>query len=315
MMSSKQSRIERLLEQRGLLVDNELSLLSVRVEPPELAEVVRYALALRGKKVRASLLTLSCEAVGGSLSRALIPAVVVEMVHNTSLILDDVIDASDLRRGRKTINARWGNNMALIACDAMLALAIREAVRTDIKLTSAIIESASGSLLKLAEGEALELVRRDCSLGDYFHIAECKTASLFRTAAEAGALAGGGSEEEMAALRNYGLCLGIAFQIRDDVLDFLPDDGTTGKPGLIDLKMDRPTLVLLLAKEDGLTREKLLALEKADLLEALSPAIARAEAIAREKVEEAKRALAPVRESEAKDMLVELGDFVVARQR
>ena len=136
MMSSKQSRIERLLEQRGLLVDNELSLLSVRVEPPELAEVVRYALALRGKKVRASLLTLSCEAVGGSLSRALIPAVVVEMVHNTSLILDDVIDASDLRRGRKTINARWGNNMALIACDAMLALAIREAVRADIKLTS-----------------------------------------------------------------------------------------------------------------------------------------------------------------------------------
>jgi geranylgeranyl pyrophosphate synthase len=113
----------------------------------------------------------------------------------------------------------------------------------------------------------------------------------------------------MAALRNYGLGPGIAFQIRDDVLDFLPDGGATGKPGLIDLKMDRPTLVLLLAKEDGLTREKLLAMEKADLLEALTPPIAR------EKVEEAKRALAPVRESGAKEMLIELGDFVVARQR
>jgi geranylgeranyl diphosphate synthase type I len=285
------------------------------VEPPELAEVVRYALALRGKKVRASLLTLACEAVGGSITRALIPAVVVEMIHNTSLIMDDVIDTSDMRRGRRTINSRWGNNMALIACDAMLALAIREAVRADIKLTSSLIESASGSLLQLAEGEALELVRRDCSLADYFRIAECKTASLFRTAAEAGALAGGGSQEEIAALRRYGNCLGTAFQIRDDVLDFLPDDGATGKPGLIDLKMDRPTLVLLLAKEDGLTREKLLAMERTDLLAALSPSLGRAEAIARDNVEEAKRALEPVRESEAKEMLIELGDFVVNRQR
>jgi geranylgeranyl diphosphate synthase, type I len=315
MMSSKQSRIERFLEQRGRLIDNELSLLSVMIEPPELAEVVRYALAQRGKKVRASLLTLSCEAVGGSTARALIPAVVVEMVHNTSLILDDVIDASDMRRGRKTINSRWGNNMALIACDAMLALAIREAVKTDVQLTSSIIKTASDSLLQLAEGEALELVRQDCSVTDYFHIAECKTASLFRAAAEAGALAGGGSEEEIAALRRYGNSLGTAFQIRDDVLDFLPDDGTTGKPGLIDLKMDRPTLVLLLAKEGGLNREKLLTLGRADLLEALAPSLGRAEAIAREKVEEAKRALAPLQESEAKELLLELGDFVVARQR
>jgi geranylgeranyl diphosphate synthase type I len=315
MMSSKQSRIEQFLEQRGWLIDKELSLLSVMIEPPELAEVVRYALAQRGKKVRASLLTLSCEAVGGSTAQALIPAVVVEMVHNTSLILDDVIDASDMRRGRKTINSRWGNNMALIACDAMIALAIREAVKTDLRLTSSIIGSASGSMLRLAEGEALELVRRDCSVADYFRIAECKTASLFRTAAEAGAVAGRGSEEEIAALCSYGNCLGVAFQIRDDMLDFLPDDGVTGKPGLIDLKMDRPTLVLLLAKEEGLDREKLLSMERADLLEVLSPSLGCAEAMAREKVEEAKRALAPIRESEAKELLLELGDFAIARHR
>lgn len=296
-------------------MDKELSLLSVKVEPPELAEVVRYALELRGKKVRASLLMLACEAVGGTVSRALVPAVVVEMVHGTSLILDDVIDASDLRRGRKTINSRWGNNMALIACDALLALAIREAVRADVRMTSAIIESASNSLLQLAEGEALELVRPDCSVSDYFRIAQCKTASLFRASAEAGALTGGGTDEEIAALRQYGDCLGIAFQIRDDVLDFMSGDGATGKPGLIDLKMDRPTLVLLLAKESGLTREKLLPMERADLMEALAPAIGKAEAMARDKVAEAKRALVPLRESEAKDLLIELADFVVARQR
>jgi geranylgeranyl pyrophosphate synthase len=128
-------------------------------------------------------------------------------------------------------------------------------------------------------------------------------------------MAGGGSDEEIAALRRYGHCLGTAFQIRDDVLDFLPDNGATGKPGLIDLKMDRPTLVLLLAKEEGLTREKMLAMEHPDLLEALSPYLERADAIAREKVGEAKRALAPVREGNAKELLSELGDFVIARQR
>jgi geranylgeranyl diphosphate synthase type I len=315
MMSSKPSRIERLLEQRGKIVDKELSLISVKVEPPELAEIIHYALEQRGKKIRASLLTLACEAVGGSLSRALIPAVVVEMIHNTSLILDDVIDASDLRRGRQTINSGWGNNMALIACDAMLALALREAAKADIKLTSAIIDSASSSLLKLAEGEALELVQRYYSASDYFHIAECKTASLFQAAAEAGGLIGGGSDEEVAALRRYGNSLGIAFQIRDDILDFTTDGGVTGKPGLIDLKMDRPTLVLIMAKENGLTNEKLIAMERAELLTALSPCIARAEAMAREKVDEAKRALVPIRESEAKDLLIELSDFVIARQK
>ena len=101
----------------------------------------------------------------------------------------------------------------------------------------------------------------------------------------------------------------------DDVLDFLPDNGAIGKPGLIDLNMGRPRRVLQLAKEGGHTCKKLLPPGRANLPEALSPFLGSAETIAREKVEEAKRALAPVRESDAKELLLEPGDFVIARQR
>ncbi len=261
------------------------------------------------------MLTIACEAVGGSLTRALVPALMVEMVHNTSLILDDVIDASDMRRGRKTINSRWGNNMALLACDAMLALAIRQAAKTDLKLTSSIIECASDSLLNLAEGEAMELVRKDFTTADYFTIADNKTAALFRASAEVGALVGGGSGEEVAALREYGRNIGMAFQIRDDVLDFRQDGEVTGKPALIDLKMNRPTLVLLLARDNGLSRETMLSMTRGELLKELAPHLDRADAIACEYVDTARACLKPVRESHSKHMLSELADFVIARNK
>ena len=314
-MTTTFGEIEKLLESRGALIEREISMLSVRIEPPELAEVVRYALSQHGKKVRASLLTIASEAVGGSLAKALVPAVMVEMVHNTSLILDDVIDASDMRRGRKTINSRWGNDMALLACDAMIALAIRQAVKTDLKLSVSIIECASDSLLNLAEGEAMELIQKDFTTADYYRIADNKTASLFRASAEVGGLVGGGSKEEVAALRDYGRNIGMAFQIRDDVLDFRHDGEVTGKPALIDLKMDRPTLVLLLARESGLSREMMLSMEHEELLRELTPHLDHAGVIAREYMETAKGCLRPIKESYAKDMLIDLADFVVTRNK
>jgi geranylgeranyl diphosphate synthase type I len=314
-MSSPSVKIEQLLESRASMIDRELNLLSYAIEPPELAEIIRYALAQRGKKIRASMLTLTCEAVGGNLAKALVPAVVVEMIHNTSLILDDVIDASDTRRGRKTINSMWGNNMALIACDAMLALAIRQASRSDAQMTSSIIECASTSLLCLAEGEAMELVKKDYTTKDYFRIAERKTASLFRASAEVGALVGGGSPREVEALGHYGNSVGVAFQIKDDILDVMSSNDVLGKPTLIDLRMDRPTLVMLLAREDGLSRDTMMSMSQEELRKALAPSVERAEALAGKKVAEAKGYLNNVRDSPARDRLVELGDFVMTRKK
>jgi geranylgeranyl diphosphate synthase type I len=314
-MTTSSGEIEKLLESRAALVDREMSLISYALEPPELAEVVRYAMEQRGKKVRATLLTLACEAVGGSLAKAMIPAVVVEMIHNTSLILDDVIDASETRRGKKTVNSRWGNNMALVACDALLALAIRQASKSDAVMMASIIECASTSLLSLAEGEAMELVKKKYTPADYFKIAERKTASLFRASGEVGALVGGGTPAEVAALRQYGNCVGVAFQIKDDILDVLSSSDDIGKPTLIDLKMDRPTIVLLLARESGLDRDRMLTMSRDELKLALQPSIERAEAVARKKIGEAKGYLSAIKDSPAKSRLAELGDFMLTRQK
>ena len=305
--------IEEAIEYRARLIDKEISLIPYAIDPPELAEVVMYALSQKGKRIRATVLMLSCESVGGSLQKSILPAIAVEMIHNTSLILDDIIDVSETRRGKATINSKWGNNMALIACDVMLAIAIREASKTDIKLTKAVIECASNSMLSLAEGEAMELVTRDYTIDDYYKIADRKTASLFSASAEAGGLVGGGDDIQVNALKQYGRSLGAAFQIRDDVLDFTASKDMLGKPTFIDLKMGRPTLVMLLAKNNGLKREDMLSMTPEELHDALEPCIAKAGRIAEQKALEAKRSLQDLPDGRPKELLLKLSDYVVLR--
>jgi geranylgeranyl diphosphate synthase type I len=307
--------LEKLISGRAAIIDKELELISYAIDPPELAEVVKYALSQKGKRLRSTILTISCEAVGGSLSQAMVPALVVEMIHNTSLILDDIIDSSETRRGKATINARWGNHMALIACDAMLALAIKQASKSDIDVTRSIIECASGSLLKLAEGEAMELVKSNYTIEDYYKIAQRKTASLFSASAEVGALVGGGSKSEVKALEAYGDAIGTAFQMKDDILDFTSNTETLGKPTFIDLKMNRPTLVILLALQNGLKRDDMLKMSSSELLKALEPAISKADELAIAKSSEAKKHIRSLKESKAKAYLEDLCDYVVTRER
>ncbi len=229
-MENSLKDIETVLETRAAIVENRLSMLTYAIEPASLAEVVRYSLAQKGKRIRATILTLSCEAVGGDMDKALIPAMAMEMLHNTSLILDDIIDASETRRGKATINSRWGNDMALIACDVMLSLAIREITKSDLGLTKPMIECVADSMLMLAEGEAMELEKRGFTIEDYYRIADKKTASLFSASAESGALVGGATHQQTEALKLYGSNLGLAFQIKDDILDFTSNTEDIGKP-------------------------------------------------------------------------------------
>jgi geranylgeranyl diphosphate synthase type I len=307
--------IETVLESRAAIMDSKLSMLAYAIEPQSLSDVVRYALSQKGKRIRATILTLACEAVGGDMDRAIAPALAVEMLHNTSLVLDDIIDRSELRRGKATINNRWGNEMALIACDVMLSLAIREITRTDLGLTRPMIECVADSMLSLAEGEALELEKRQFTVNDYYKIADKKTASLFRASAESGALVGNANSKQVEAFRKYGGDLGLAFQVKDDILDFTAETGQIGKPSFIDLKMNRPTLIMILAANGGLPREKMLAMDRADLLEELKPYLDEANAIAVKKAAEAKSSLKILPESVAKGRLETLCEYVVTRNK
>lgn len=314
-MESSFKDIEAVLEKRASMIDNRLSMLAYAIEPNSLSQVVKYALEQKGKRIRSTVLTLSCEAVSGDVDRAIVPAMAVEMLHNTSLVLDDIIDMSDIRRGKATINNRWGNEMALIACDAMLSLAIREITRSDLGLTKQMIDCVADSMLRLGEGEALELEKKQFTLDDYYKIAEKKTASLFSASAESGALVGNASAKHVEALRQYGRHLGLAFQARDDILDFTSETEQIGKPAFIDLKMNRPTLVMILASNDGLSRERMLGMGREELLAELKPFIENAESVSRKEAAEAKRSLEAIPSGLPRDRLEMLCDYVVARKK
>ncbi|HTY91257.1 MAG TPA: polyprenyl synthetase family protein [Methanocella sp.] len=314
-MESSLKDIEAVLEKRASMINNRLSVLAYVIEPASLSEVVRYSLSQKGKRIRSTVLTLCCEAVGGELERAMAPAMAVELLHNTSLVLDDIIDMSDIRRGKATINNRWGNEMALIACDVMLSLAIREITRSDLGLTKQMIDCVANSMLRLAEGEALELEKKQFTVDDYYRIAEKKTASLFSASAESGALVGNADVKHVEALRDYGRHLGLAFQARDDILDFISNTGQMGKPAFLDLRMNRPTLVMILATNDGLPREKMLGLGRDELLAELGPFIEKAGDISKKEAGDAKRALDAIPSGLPRDRLEALCDYVVSRKK
>ena len=314
-MESSIKDIEAVLEKRAAMIDSRLSMLAYAIEPASLSEVVKYALSQRGKRIRSTILTLSCEAVGGDMDKAITPAMAVEMLHNTSLVLDDIIDKSDIRRGKATINSRWGNEMALIACDVMLSLAIREITRSDLGLTKQMIECVADSMLRLAEGEALELEKKHFTINDYYKIAEKKTASLFSASAESGALVASADAKSVDALQRYGRHLGLAFQARDDILDFTSETEQIGKPAFLDLKMNRPTLVMILATNDGLSREKMLGMDRDELLGELRPFIEEASSISQKEAAEARRSLEPIPEGLARDRLEALCEYVVSRKK
>ena len=314
-MESSIKDIEAVLEKRAAMIDGRLSMLAYAIEPASLSEVVKYALSQKGKRIRSTILTLSCEAMGGDIDRAIAPAMAVEMLHNTSLVLDDIIDKSDIRRGKATINNRWGNEMALIACDVMLSLAIREITRSDLGLTRQMIDCVADSMLRLAEGEALELEKKHFTINDYFKIAEKKTASLFSASAESGALVASAGPKYMDALQKYGKHIGLAFQARDDILDFTSETEQIGKPAFRDLRMNRPTLVMILAANDGLSREKMLGMDRDRLLGELKPFIEEASSIARKEATEARRSLESLPAGLARDRLEVLCEYVIARKK
>lgn len=224
--------------------------------PEPLREVVAYHFGWQdewgapadgnaGKALRPALVVLCAEAVGGSARSALRPAVAVELVHNFSLLHDDVIDRDATRRHRRTVWTVYGNGAAILAGDALLALAARQ-----LADAPAAAGALSDALLRLVDGQSLDVEferRTDVSLDECVSMAENKTAALLSCACELGGLAGGGDAAQIRLLREFGEHLGLAFQLVDDVLGIWGDPAVTGKPVRSDLAARKKTLPVVAA--------------------------------------------------------------------
>jgi octaprenyl-diphosphate synthase len=289
-------------------------------------ELARYLIEAGGKRLRPMLTIAAAMLFGRAKGAQINYAAAVEFMHNATLLHDDVVDESDLRRGRPAARMIWGNQASVLVGDFLLGQAFMMMVEAgDIDALGVLSKAAT----IIAEGEVFQLAKaRDLKTtpDDYDQVIRAKTATLFEAAAEVGAMAGGADAAGRAALRDYGRELGLAFQLVDDVLDYRGESGAMGKNTGDDLREGKMTLpvILALAEANPAERKILVAtLGQADAAEtALHQVVAimtrhntlsRTLELAHRHVRLAREALAPLPASEMKTQLSDIVEFYVNR--
>ena len=204
-----------------------------------------HLMETRGKRFRPALSLLTAQAIGDCSDDVIDASVGIELIHWATLIHDDVIDLAETRRGAEVINFRWGDHAAVLMGDLLLARALEVLVGLN---SMAVMEAATRATRRMIEGEILEIQRgSDAETELYFHMIDKKTASLMALACEVGAILGGGTPEQIAQMFSFGKEVGIAFQITDDLLDFIGDAESLGKPVGSDVREKKVTLPLIRA--------------------------------------------------------------------
>jgi len=224
---------------------------------PELHGYFEYILSIKGKSLRPGLVFLSAGAVGGHIGEKQIKAgAVVELIHLATLVHDDIIDDANTRRNKPTAYARWGGSTAVLLGDCIFSHALDLAASFDNTVVSRKISQAAK---EVCQGEILQTQHRfnfDLTIERYLKQIEMKTAALFAVSCDLGAFLSGANAEGVTALRKFGTCLGVAYQIYDDCLDILGTEEKAGKSLRTDLKTGKLTLPLLLLVKISTQAEK-----------------------------------------------------------
>ena len=235
---------------------NDLIIKRLSSDVPLVEKIAQYIIESGGKRLRPLLVLLSSRALGYERDDHLKLAAVIEFLHTATLLHDDVVDTSDMRRGRSTANARWGNAPSVLVGDFLYARAFEMMVELQ---NLKIMDVLSHATAVIAEGEVLQLMNvknPDVSEDKYMEVIHNKTAMLFEAASHTGALLAGAKENQEQAMSAYGKHLGLAFQLVDDVLDYRGDADAMGKNVGDDLAEGKPTLPLIYAMANGSDEEK-----------------------------------------------------------
>jgi len=297
---------------------------SMHSEVALIRSIANYIIGGGGKRMRPILVLLSAKACGYTGVRHLEMAAVVEFIHTATLLHDDVVDESGLRRGRKTANAKFGNAASVLVGDFLYSRAFQMMVSAGSTRVMEVLADATNTI---AEGEVLQLLNThnaDVTEAEYLAVIHRKTAKLFEAAAQLGALLGGVAPDLEQGLARYGMHIGTAFQLVDDVLDYSGDALSTGKNLGDDLNEGKPTLPLIHVLQNG-SPEQVSMVRKAieqggrdafpQVLAAISAtgALAYAEGAARLEAQLARESISMLAPSPYKNALVELTNFAVDR--
>ena len=291
---------------------------SVRVDYAPLANVFEMRIGSGGKRIRPALSILATKFHPTNPDEMFTLAISTELVHAATLIHDDLIDKSVVRRGSPTINSRWSSTATVLAGDFLLARAADIAASIE---NFRVMRIFARTLMTICEGE----IRQDFARAhwppnraEYYRDIESKTASLFIAATEGGAILSNAPEEEIAALRSYGRNLGMAFQMVDDILDFTADENELGKPVGSDLRQGTFTLPVLYYLEQDARAKTIgdfMSVDLDQLIDAIrhSSAIAAAQAEAQRAAQAARDALAIFSDNIYRRALADLANYVIER--
>ena len=219
-------------------------------QPTELYEPIAYTILQSGKRLRPMLCLLANEMFDGDEQEALWPALALETFHNFTLIHDDIMDQAPLRRGKETVYQKWNSNIAILSGDAMLAMAFQFALKP--KKGTELAQLLGKVAIEICEGQQMDLNFETCgkvSIEEYLEMIRLKTAVLLATAMQMGATVAGAKESDIQHLYNFGIAMGMSFQLQDDILDLYSDVEVFGKRHGGDIADNKKTYLYLKALE------------------------------------------------------------------
>ena len=312
LISGDMAEVNKIIEQRlasDVVLVNQLS---------------QYIIHSGGKRLRPQLVLLAAQACGYQGKTHYLVAAIIEFIHTATLLHDDVVDASDLRRGKDTANSIWGNEAAVLVGDFLYSRSFEMMVDVNVMEIMKILSTTTNII---AEGEVMQLMNvhdADTTEATYMDVIHCKTAKLFESATLLGALLAERSAEDQQAIAEYGMHLGTAFQIIDDVLDYSASAEDMGKNVGDDLAEGKPTLPLIYAQQHGNADQKKLIrhaiiegglqhLDKIMVAITETGALDYSRNIAQKEAELAKSKLACLADSKHKDAMLFLADYSVSR--
>ncbi len=324
-MKVKEPDLKAELKKRAAVVDKAIQRYLPLSSPKELYRASRHLLVAGGKRLRPVMVILAAEAVHANPKKVIPASVAVELVHNFTLIHDDIMDKDEFRRGMPAVHVKWDSSSAILAGDTLCckAFEILSKTKAEPERVVASIDILSRALTEICEGQWLDLDfenREKVTLKEYLEMVEKKTGMLFAASTSIGGMLGGGSKKQVDALYEIGLVTGIGFQIRDDVLDIMTPSEILGKPQGSDLIEKKKTLVAIHARSRGVDLNELAKLASEGRMEAaiemleesgsIEYAMKKAEQMAKKGCQK----LEVLQDSDAKALLMQLASYMITRE-
>ncbi|MBC8320400.1 MAG: polyprenyl synthetase family protein [Bacteroidetes bacterium] len=252
-------------EQLAEYFEEQLHKIKYNDKPLELYNPIKYTLSFGGKRIRPVITLMGCELFCDDYKKALPQAIAIELFHNFTLIHDDIMDNAPIRRGKETVFKKWDSNIAILSGDTLFALAYHYAQQADKEILQDTLAVFNKTAIEVCEGQQFDLNfenNNNVSVDEYINMIRLKTGVLFGASIKIGALIGGAPKDDARLLYDFGVNIGLGFQLKDDLLDTFGNENIFGKKTGGDIITNKKTFLYLKALEvaDNETREKLISL-------------------------------------------------------